>query len=80
MAKKVKRPTRDKFELEELGERLIEAKEEATRVSLKVWGEEEPVVRVIVALDARTRMDHVEHRSEITKVPFLDIMQAGNAG
>lgn len=81
MAKtKAKRPTRDEFELEELGERLTEAKEEATKVSLKVWGEDELVVGVIVNMDARTRMVHVGNRSEITKVPFLDIMHVGNAG
>jgi hypothetical protein len=80
MAAKTKRPTRDEFELEELGERLTEAKEEATKVSLKVWGEDEPVVGIIVNMDARTRTVHVDNRSEVTKVPFLDIMYVGNAG
>jgi hypothetical protein len=81
MAKaKTKRPTRDEFELEELGERLSEAKDEGAKVSLNVWGEDEPVIGIIVNMDARTRTVHLEDRGEITKVPFLDIMQVGNAG
>lgn len=80
MAKTTKRPTRDEFELEELGERLTEAKAEATKVSLKVWGNDEPVIGVILEMDARTRMVHVENRGEMSKVPFLDIMYVENAG
>ena len=81
MAKtKAKRPTRDEFELEELGERLTESKAEETKVSLRVWGEEEPVIGVIVKMDARTRTVHIENRGETIKVPFLDVMYVGNAG
>ncbi len=81
MAKaKTKRPTRDEFELEELGERLSEAKDEATKVSLKVWGEDDPVIGIIVNMDARTRTVHLENHGVLTKVPFLDIMHVGNAG
>ncbi|WP_419871710.1 YolD-like family protein [Candidatus Pristimantibacillus sp. PTI5] len=76
MAKKgPKRPTRDEFELEELGERLVEAKQEGTELLLTVWAEEERIRGVITALDSRTKKVHVEYMGSITKVPFMDIMK-----
>jgi hypothetical protein len=78
MAKhKQERPIRDEFELEELGNQLSEAKEEETEVSLVLWGETYPVAGRIVALDARTRLVHVERYGLLRKVPFLDIMKVG---
>lgn len=74
---KVKRPTRDEFELEELGERLVEAKAEETEVVLTVW-DAEPVRGRIVALDARTRLVHVQGQDSLAKIPFLDIMRIDN--
>lgn len=74
-----KRPTRDEFALEELGNQLVEAKQEETLVSLTVWEWPEPVVGRIVELDARTRLVHVERYGAVTKVPFLDIMKVDNA-
>nr|WP_281287002.1 YolD-like family protein [Paenibacillus hemerocallicola] len=80
MAKhKAKRPTRDEFELEELGNQLTEAKNEEMLVSLSVWGESDPVVGRIVDLVARTRVVHVERHGAVTKVPFLDIMKVNSA-
>lgn len=70
-----KRPTRDEFVLEELGNQLIEAKAEGTIVSLTVWELSEPVVGRITELDPRTRLVHVERHGVLTKVPFLDVMQ-----
>ncbi len=70
-----KRPTRDEFALEELGERLVEAYQEETEVMLNVWNWEEPVRGKIVTMDSRTKLVHVELNGEITKVPFLDIME-----
>lgn len=79
MAKhKQKRPTRDEFELEELGNQLIEAKDEQNEVSLTVWGESDPAIGRITVLDARTRLVHVERHGSVTKVPFLDIMKVSN--
>lgn len=78
MAKGPKRPTRDEFELEELGERLVEAKDEETRVQLMVWNCE-PVKGKIVKLDSRTKTVHVEQGGDTVKVPFLDIMKISNA-
>ncbi|WP_235941246.1 YolD-like family protein [Paenibacillus puerhi] len=71
----LKRPTRDEFELEELGNQLVEAKQEESEVELTIWGAD-PVRGRISELDARTRMVHVSHRyGDVVKVPFLDVMK-----
>lgn len=75
---KPKRPTRDEFELEELGERLVEVKEENIIVRLEVWNSEEDVIGRIVDMDSRTKLVHVSNYGDITKVPFLDIMAVKN--
>jgi hypothetical protein len=76
MAKhKQKRPTRDEFELESIGEQLVEAKQEGSMLSLTVWGASDPVVGRIVEMDARTKLVHVEKHETVTKVPFMDIMR-----
>jgi len=75
---KTKRPTRDEFELEELGEVLVEALREENEVALTVWGEEEQVRGWILEMNARTKLVHVEKHGEITKVPFMDIMKVGS--
>ncbi|CAI6086730.1 YolD-like family protein [Cohnella sp. JJ-181] len=75
---KSKRPTRDEFEMEELGERLVEAKEEESDVVLAVW-DADPVRGKIVEMDARTKQVHVQRHGELTKVPFMDIMRVDNA-
>ncbi|OMF34667.1 hypothetical protein BK133_11695 [Paenibacillus sp. FSL H8-0548] len=75
MAKGPKRPTRDEFELEELGERLVEAKQEGTELLLTVWAAAEQVRGVITVMDSRTKKVHVEHMGNVVKIPFLDIMK-----
>lgn len=70
-----KRPTRDEFELEELGNQLIEAKEDGDERSLSVWGEAEKVRGRITVLDSRTRLVHVVNDETTRKIPFLDIMK-----
>jgi hypothetical protein len=75
---KDKRPTRDEAILEEIGERIVEAKEEENEVILTVWGLDEPVQGRIVHLDARTRLVHVQNNGETIKVPFMDIMKVDN--
>lgn len=75
---KDKRPTRDEAILEEIGERLVEAKEEELDVVLVVWGWDESVAGKIVELDARTKLVHVQRAGAITKVPFMDIMKVGS--
>ncbi|SDD97049.1 YolD-like protein [Paenibacillus sp. UNCCL117] len=74
-AKVTKRPTRDEFELEELGNQLVEAKQEDSEIVLTVWGWEEQVRGQIVLMDSRTKLVHIQHQGELTKVPFLDIMK-----
>ncbi|CAM3889865.1 YolD-like family protein [Cohnella lubricantis] len=75
---KVKRPTRDEFELEDLAERLVEAHQEESEVVLAVWGREESVRGRITEMDARTKMVHVSRAGEMVKVPFMDIMKVGS--
>ncbi|WP_338555731.1 YolD-like family protein [Paenibacillus sp. KS-LC4] len=78
MAKKPKRPTRDEFELEELGERLVEAYQEGIELLFEVWNWEEPVAGVIVKMDSRTKLVHVAKGEAMTKIPFMDIMKVNN--
>lgn len=70
-----KRPTRDEFELEELGNVLVEAKEDGDERALSVWGEAEKVRGRIIVLDSRTRLVHVDKDGVTRKIPFLDIMK-----
>ncbi|WP_409340635.1 YolD-like family protein [Paenibacillus sp. MBLB4367] len=74
-AKVAKRPTRDEFVLEEIGNQLVEAKQENSEIVLTVWGVEEHVRGQIVAMDSRTGKVHVERYGQISKVPFMDIMR-----
>jgi hypothetical protein len=74
-AKVAKRPTRDEFELEELGNQLVEAYQENSEILLTVWGWEEQVRGTIVHMDSRTRLVHVQNEEQLTKVPFMDIMR-----
>lgn len=74
-----KRPTRDEFELEELGERLVEAQQEGARINLIVWNWEESVKGIIRVMDPRTKLVHIENNGAIVKVPFMDIMKVSNA-
>ncbi len=74
-AKVAKRPTRDEFVLEEIGNQLSEAKQEDSEIVLTVWGWNEPVRGQIDAMDSRTGKVHIRQNGEITKVPFMDIMK-----
>ncbi|WP_411503501.1 YolD-like family protein [Brevibacillus centrosporus] len=70
-----KRPTRDEFELEDLGNQLVEAKEDGDERTLSVWGMDDKVCGRITHLDSRTRLVHVESDGMTRKIPFLDIMR-----
>ena len=74
-AKAPKRPTRDEFELEDLGNQLVEAKEDGDVRALSVWGMDDKVHGRITILDSRTRLVHVEEDGVTRKIPFLDIMK-----
>ncbi|MDD9270395.1 YolD-like family protein [Paenibacillus sp. GCM10023248] len=74
--KVAKRPTRDEFVLEEIGNQLAEAKMENSEIVLTVWGREEGVRGFITTMDSRTGRVHIETGSgEVDKVPFMDIMK-----
>ncbi|WP_028611089.1 YolD-like family protein [Paenibacillus harenae] len=75
MAKGPKRPTRDEFQLEELGERLAEAQQEETELLFTVWNWETNPRGKIVHMDSRTKTVHIMYMDELTKIPFLDIMK-----
>ncbi|MGG1662859.1 hypothetical protein [Brevibacillus sp. NRS-1366] len=70
-----KRPTRDEFELEDLGNQLVEAKEDGDERNLTVWGLTEKVRGRITVLDSRTRLVHIDENGVTRKIPFLDIMK-----
>ncbi|MBH0330047.1 hypothetical protein ABH14_09575 [Brevibacillus brevis] len=70
-----KRPTRDEFELEDLGSQLVEAKDDGDERALSVWGEAEKVCGRVTVLDSRTRLVHVVNGETTRKIPFLDIMK-----
>lgn len=70
-----KRPTRDEFVLEELGNQLTEAYNEKSEIVLTVWGWEETVTGTIVTMDPRTGRVHIQSNEGLVKVPFMDIME-----
>ncbi|MCQ6557590.1 YolD-like family protein [Paenibacillus mendelii] len=74
-AKVAKRPTRDEFVLEEIGNQLSEAKQENSEIVLTVWGKDEQVRGQIVLMDPRTGRVHIQSNEVTTKVPFMDIMR-----
>jgi hypothetical protein len=74
-AKVTKRPTRDEFVLEEIGNQLNEAKQENSEIVLTVWGWEEPLRGKIEVMDSRTGKVHIQQNGETVKVPFMDIMK-----
>ncbi|TBL74502.1 YolD-like family protein [Paenibacillus thalictri] len=77
--KVAKRPTRDEFVLEEIGNQLVEAKQEDSEIVLTVWGREQSVRGWITVMDSRTGKVHVQKNGETIKVPFMDIMQVSYA-
>ncbi|ANE47304.1 hypothetical protein SY83_14670 [Paenibacillus swuensis] len=74
MAKTPKRPTRDEFVLEEIGNQITESFNEESTVLLTIWAWENQVRGQIVHLDSRTGKVHVDNGQETIKIPFMDIM------
>lgn len=72
------RPIRSEFELQELGEQLVEAKEAKREVILRIWKRREPVHGRIAKLDGMTQMVHVQRHGETVKVPFADILSVAD--
>ncbi|MNH75597.1 YolD-like protein [compost metagenome] len=74
--KVAKRPTRDEFVLEELGNQLTEAYHENSEIVLTLWGWEETVRGQTDKMDSRTGRVHIKQNDgAIVKVPFMDIME-----
>ncbi|GMX64433.1 hypothetical protein Elgi_37020 [Paenibacillus elgii] len=74
-AKVPKRPTRDEFVLEEIGNQLTEAFYKKSEIELTVWGLDETVRGQIDKMDSRTGKVHIEQINGVVKVPFMDIMR-----
>ncbi|MEK4510259.1 YolD-like family protein [Paenibacillus sp. FSL K6-2524] len=77
---KESRPKRDYLELEELAERLTEAKESNTVLTFSIWRWEDDLKGTITNMDSLTQSVHIaDVIGEIHKVPFIDIMAVVNA-
>jgi RNase H-fold protein (predicted Holliday junction resolvase) len=74
-AKITKRPTRDEFAMEEIGNNITEAFQEESIVLLTIWGWEEPLRGQIILMDSRTGTVHVRQTVDTVKVKFMDIMR-----
>lgn len=73
---KPQKPTRDEFELEELGNMLIEAYQEKNLVNLTIWKKGQFQVQgKIIKMDGQTKLIHVESGLETIKIPFMDILE-----
>lgn len=74
---KESRPKRDDLELEELAERLTEAKESNTVLIFSVWRREDRITGTITNMDSRTQSVHIiDNTGFLYKIPFIDILTA----
>jgi len=74
--KATKRPTRDEFAMEEIGNEITEAFQEESIILFTIWGWEEKVRGQIILMDSRTGTVHVKQADgETTKVKYMDIMK-----
>jgi hypothetical protein len=70
-----KRPTRDEFAMEEIGNQITEALQEESEILLTVWGWEKQVRGQIIIMDSRTGTVHVKQSHDTIKVKYMDIMK-----
>ncbi|MBN6889628.1 YolD-like family protein [Cytobacillus horneckiae] len=75
---KPQRPKRDEFEVEELGNAVVEAHREKSEVLITLW-QREPVQGRIAKLDGQTQLIHIESGYETIKVKFIDILSVQSA-
>ncbi|WP_321202461.1 YolD-like family protein [Bacillus sp. CRN 9] len=75
---KPQRPKRDEFEIEELGNAVVEAHREKSEVLVTLW-QREPIQGRIVNLDGQTQLIHIESGYETIKVKFIDILSIQSA-
>jgi hypothetical protein len=73
--KVTKRPTRDEFAMEEIGNQITEAFQEESVILFTVWGWEEQVRGQIILIDSRTGSVHVKQAHDTIKVMYMDIMR-----
>ncbi|MCM3620528.1 YolD-like family protein [Sutcliffiella horikoshii] len=76
--KKSSRPTRDEFEMEELGNAIEEAYREKIEVIVTIW-QREPLKGKISKLDGETKTVHILSEYETHKVKFIDILKVESA-
>lgn len=70
-----KRPTRDEFAMEEIGNQITEAFQEEAIILITVWGWEVQVRGQIILIDSRTGTVHVKQANDTIKVKYMDIMK-----
>ncbi|MCM3324220.1 YolD-like family protein [Cytobacillus kochii] len=75
---KPQRPSRDEFELEELGNAVVEAHREKTEVLILLW-QRDPIQGKIIKLDGQSQLIHIESDYETIKVKFIDILSIQSA-
>lgn len=69
------RPKRNEFELEELGDKLEEARESGNLVRIVIWKRDEPLIGRVTELNSKTGRIHVQERyGDERKIPFADIL------
>ncbi|WP_307475851.1 YolD-like family protein [Cytobacillus purgationiresistens] len=78
MKTKPQRPTRDEFDMEELGNAVVEAHREKNEVLITLW-QRETIQGKIVKLDGQTQLIHIESGYETIKVKFINILKIESA-
>ncbi|MFY0520941.1 YolD-like family protein [Lysinibacillus sp. UGB7] len=74
--KEKKHLDRDEFELEEIANTLLEAKEENKYKVFSIYKREEPLTGMVTNMDANTKLIHIKDKyMDIHKVHFLDILK-----
>lgn len=67
---------RDEFELEELGNTLVEAKQDNKLRTFIVYRSDEPITGVVTIIDASTKLIHIrDQQRDLHKIHFLDILK-----
>ncbi|MEC0089308.1 YolD-like family protein [Paenibacillus macquariensis] len=75
----VSRPKRDDFELEELAEKIGEAKESSKRLRFVVWRNNDLIEGIVTELEPATQRVHIQTRDNgLLKILFIDILRADN--
>lgn len=76
--KKASRPSRDEFEMEELGNAIEEAYREKIEVIMTIW-KREPLKGNITKLDGQTKTVHIQSGYDTHRVKFNNILKVESA-